>query len=162
MYIERLNMEKLNAVGNYYNNEVVAEWNRLIKHPVEFEINKRYINKYLKPNFNVLDIGGGPGRYSLYLAQNGCNVTLFDLSKVQIDFAKEKAKEMGLNIKTICGDARIIDTIINEEFDIVLLMGPLYHLSDEKDRIKTVETTLSLLKPKGILFTHFISSNAAV
>jgi 2-polyprenyl-3-methyl-5-hydroxy-6-metoxy-1,4-benzoquinol methylase len=155
-------MDKINAVSNYYNSDVMIEWNRLKDHPIEFEINKRYIKKYLKSSDNVLDIGGGPGRYSFYMAQMGCNVTLLDLAQEHINFANEQAKEMNINLSTVCGDARYVDKIIKDKFDVILLMGPLYHLTNEQDRIKTVEATLNLLKPNGILFTHFISSYAAV
>jgi len=155
-------MEKSNAVGDYYNSDVMIEWMRLENHPIEFEINKRFISRYIKSGHKVLDIGGGPGRYSLYTAQQGCDVTLFDLAQVHIDFANKKAQELNLNINAICGDARYIDTIIKDKFDVVLLMGPLYHITDEKERIQTVEAALKLLKTGGVLFTHFISSYAAV
>ena len=64
------------------------------------------LNRYIMPNDKVLDIGGGHGRYFLYLAEKGCNVTLFDLSPENIKFAEERSMEYGYKIKTITGDAR--------------------------------------------------------
>ena len=154
-----------NSVSEYYGNEVMREWERHEKHPVEFAITMRYIKKYTKSGDKVLDIGGGPGRYSTWLAQMGCDVTLFDLTQGNIDFAKQKSKELGLNINAICGNALDVDEILKDsenKFDVVLLMGPLYHLSDEKDRIRSVNNALKLLKPNGILFAAFISSYAVV
>jgi len=110
----------------------------------------------------VLDIGGGPGRYSFYLAERGCDVTLFDLSDENITFAADEAKKRGVPLNTIQGDAREIDTIVNGIYDHILLMGPLYHLPDEADRIKTVNAALNLLKQGGTVFVSFISSHAGM
>ena len=115
-------------VKDLYNNDVIKEWERLLRHPVEYEVTRAYLDRYIKPGDRVLDIGGGPGRYSLYLAKKGCNVTLFDLSDANIAFAKERASEQALSIETVCGEACIVDTLVSGCFDHVLLMGPLYHL----------------------------------
>ena len=62
-------METLDAVRACYDQSVETEWNRLTRHYVEFEINKRFIDRYVQAGQNVLDIGGGPGRYALHLAE---------------------------------------------------------------------------------------------
>jgi len=143
-------------VRDYYNNCIEFEWNRIADRP-EFLLTCRMLGRYINPADKVLDIGGGPGRYSLYLAEKGCNVTLFDLSEENTKFAKKQAAEQGLSIHTITGDAREADKLLNDQFDHVLLMGPLYHLLEEADRIKVVNAALNLLKPGGIIFVSFIS-----
>ena len=87
---------------------------------------------------------------------------MFDLSEGNVAFAKEKATETDLPLNTICGDARYADKLVSGAFDAVLLMGPLYHLPEEKDRIVAIQAALNLLKSGGILFAAFISSYAAV
>jgi SAM-dependent methyltransferase len=77
-------------------------------------------------------------------------------------FAKSKAEELNLNIKTIVGNACDIDTFVNEKYDHVMIMGPLYHLLDESDRRKAVSNSLKLLKPKGIFYASYISSCAGI
>ncbi|MCM3741243.1 hypothetical protein M3210_13285 [Oceanobacillus luteolus] len=72
-------MENIEIVKKFYDETVDYEWERLERHKVEFELTKRYLNRYIKPGDKVLDLGGGPGRYSLYLAELGCAVTLADL-----------------------------------------------------------------------------------
>ena len=48
------------------------EWERLEQHKIEFDISKRYLDNYIiGDNLEVFDIGGGPGRYSIYLAEKG-------------------------------------------------------------------------------------------
>ncbi len=69
------------TIKKYYNDDVEKEWERLEKHFIEFELTKRFLNRYIKPGDKVLDVGGRPGRYSLYLAEKGCDVTLADLSE---------------------------------------------------------------------------------
>jgi len=155
-------MDDIEIVKNYYDNNVRMEWERLDKYYVEFEITKRYFNRYITQGDKVLDVGGGPGRYSLYLLEKGCDVTLIDLSPNNVKFAKDRAAEQHLNLNAISGDARNITNIVNDKFDHILLMGPLYHLCDDTDRVNIINSCLSLLKPNGIIYISFVSSNARI
>ncbi|THE11396.1 class I SAM-dependent methyltransferase [Bacillus timonensis] len=155
-------MDNLEVVRKFYDETVNDEWERLERHKVEFELNKRFMNRYMKPNDKVLDLGGGPGRYSLYLSEHGCDVTLADLSQKNVDFALNKAKELGFPLKGLQVDSRDLSTIEDSQFDYVLCMGPMYHLKSEKDRAKTIRECLKKLKPNGIIFVAFVSSYAFV
>ena len=148
----------INMVKKFYDDNTEQEWTRLDRRPIEFEIAKRYLSRFIKPGDKVLDMGGGPGRYTLWLAEMGCTVTLADLSGENVRFAKRKAKELGLSIRTYQLDARQTDALKGEKFDHILLFGPLYHLLEESDREKAVKESLSLLKPGGTLACTFISS----
>lgn len=106
----------------------------------------------------MLDLGGGPGRYSLYLSQLGCDVTLADLSQKNVDFALNKAKELGIALQGICVDSRDLTNIHDGIYDHVLCMGPMYHLKDEFDRVKTIKECLKKLKSDGTIFVSFVSS----
>lgn len=155
-------MSDIEVVKEYYNDNVEGEWERLEENPYEFIINTHFMDRYIKSGDKVLDIGGGPGKYSLYFASKGCNVTLIDLSEENIKFAKAKAKEQNLNIKAIAGNACDIENILSEQYDHVLLMGPLYHLLEETDRRKAVSGSLKLLKPDGVFYASFISAYAGI
>lgn len=148
--------ETLKTIQDYYNANVENEWNRIAGRP-EFLLTCRMLDRYIKPGDVILDIGGGPGRYSLYLAQKGCDVTLLDLSPENTKFAAERAIERGLTIKTISGDAREADKLALGQYDHVLLMGPMYHLLEEQDRITAINASLCLLKPSGIIFISFLN-----
>lgn len=154
-------MHDTDIVRGYYNETVEKEWNRIAGRP-EFLLTVRFLDRYVHPGDRVLDIGGGPGRYSLYLAQKGCEVTLFDLAEENLRFAQARASEQGLSLHTVCGDARMADRSVEGVFDCVLLMGPLYHLLDECDRIRAVEAALRLLRPGGVLFASFINLYAGL
>jgi len=148
--------EEIKIVQDHYNSNVMNEWNRIADRP-EYLLTCRMLDRYIKPNDSVLDIGGGPGRYSIYFAQKGSNVTLFDLSHENTKFAQERAIEYGLTIKTVTGDAREADKLVDVQFDHILLMGPMYHLLEENDRISAVNAALKLLKPNGIIYISFIN-----
>lgn len=154
-------MDTTKIVKEYYDNGFETEWNRIANRP-EFIITCRFLDRYIKPGDKVLDIGGGPGRYSIYLAQKGCDVTLFDLSEGNLVFAEKKSQEYGISFKTVCGDACIADELLSEQFDHILLMGPMYHLLEESDRTNAVTAALSLLKTGGILFASFIQMFAGI
>jgi len=153
--------DTIKIIRDYYDGEVEGEWNRIAGRP-EFLLTCRMLDRYIKPGDQVLDIGGGPGRYSLYLAEKGSDVTLFDLSPENVRFAKERAGECGLSIDAIAGDAREADALAEGPFDHVLLMGPMYHLLEEVDRVRAAEASLNLLKPGGLLYVSFISMFAGI
>lgn len=154
-------MDDIQIVKQYYNQSVESEWGRIANRP-EFMLTVRFLERYISPGDSILDIGGGPGRYTMHLAEKGCRVTLFDLSDENVKFASVKARELGLPISAVCGDAREADKIVNEQFDHILLMGPLYHLLEEEDRVKAVNAAISLLKPGGTLFASFISMSGGL
>ena len=153
--------ENTKIIQDFYDAGVQVEWNRIANRP-EFLLTCRMIDRYIKQGDKVLDIGGGPGRYSLYLADKGCDVTMLDLSPENVRHVKERAAEQGLLISAVAGDARDADTLIMGQFDHVLLMGPLYHLLEEADRVRAVNASINLLKPGGLLFASFINMFAGI
>lgn len=162
MYYGKFNAElakqDVDIVRAHYNEDANKEWSRFDGGArVEFELNKRFLARYIKPGDRVLDCGGGPGRYSLWLSEMGCDVTLFDLAEENVKFGLAKADELGLKLSGIAGDARKVRELTDGEFDHVLLMGPLYHLTDEADRRMAVNSCMDCLKVGGTLSTAFIS-----
>jgi len=69
----------MNRVESYYD-EGYDEWSRLDRHRIEYEMTRRTLDRYIQGSQKILDVGGGPGRYSIYLAGKGHRVTLVDLS----------------------------------------------------------------------------------
>lgn len=152
-------MKDFEIVQRYYDRTVLTEWNRLSYHGrlrPEFVISSRYLARYVKPGDRVLDLGGGPGRYSIFLAERGCDVTLADLSGGNVAFAQGKARERGVRLRALEMNALDISPLAGEQFDHVLCMGPLYHLLEEGERRTCVQNALSLLRPGGVFFAAFI------
>ncbi len=85
----------MNTVESYYDTNVQLEWERFDRHRMEFAITKRVLARFLPPPpVSILDCGGGPGRYSIHLAQQGYSVTLLDLAKNNLLFAQNKASNI--------------------------------------------------------------------
>ena len=156
--------DRIREVEQFYD-EQYEEWERLAWHLPEFEVTKRYMLKYITGNKKVLDIGGGPGRYSIFLAQQGHEVTLLDLSGKNIRQAINHAEEAGVHLDScIHGNALWLHEYLykEEQFDVVLLMGPLYHLLREEDRMQALQEAMRMLKPGGIMIAAFISAYAPI
>ncbi|WP_350343174.1 methyltransferase domain-containing protein [Proteinivorax tanatarense] len=150
-------------VEEFYDSSANYEWERLNKHKIEFEITKRYLDRYIQKGAKILDVGGGPGRYSIYLAQQGHDVTLLDLSSNNISLAKQKAEERGVSLSNyIHGNVLDLSKLQDQSYDVVLCMGPMYHLTEEGDRKRAIRECLKKLKKDGSIFVAFISAYAPI
>ena len=152
----------MDNIETFYDDNTQYEWDRLGRHRMEFEVTMLALKNYLpEPPQKVLDVGAGPGRYSVALGGQGYDVTLVDLSKNCLDFAKDKASEAGIELAGyIHGNALNLSQIERQSCDAVLLMGPLYHLLTMKQRQKAVHEAQEVLKPDGFIFASFITRYA--
>ncbi|WP_226000560.1 class I SAM-dependent methyltransferase [Paenibacillus sp. BJ-4] len=124
---------------------------------IELERSKEIISRYVSRSSQVIyDIGGGVGVYSFWLAELGHEVHLFDLSPQAIEFARQQQQNKPIISKLETADARNVDRE-DESADIVLLMGPLYHLTEQHERIKALQEAARVLKKGGTLITSAIS-----
>lgn len=118
------------------------------------------IQRYLPPPpALVLDVGGGPGAYAHWLARAGYEVHLRDPMAGHVAQALE-AGGGNLLASTEVGDARSLD-FEDETADGVLLLGPLYHLTEPDDRARALEESMRVLRPGGPLFAAGISRFAS-
>jgi len=113
------------VVEQYYDENVQREWERMDRHRTEFAVTLRVLHDYLPmPPARLIDIGGGPGRYAIALAQQGYAVTLVDLSQRCLGFAQDKAREAGVELAgCVRGNAVNLTRFSDTEFDAALLMG---------------------------------------
>lgn len=126
-------MERMEALTNYYTTH--NEDARLTpkRGMVEFLTTIHYVEKYLKPGMRILEIGAGTGRYSHYFAQNGYAVDAVELMECNIEVFKANTKD-GENITVQQGDAVNLRNIASDQYDITLLLGPMYHLYTDEDK----------------------------
>lgn len=147
----------MSDILNYYNQS--DEWGRLEREPIEYQVNWHYIKKFLPKTGNVLDNGAGPGKYSMELAKEGYTVTLADFTPRLVDIAKKKAIDLNLNNQFndfLVADARELNMLEDNQFDASLMLGPMYHLQDEGDRIKAINELKRVTKKGGIIFVAFM------
>ena len=149
-------LDSIEEVRRFYDSASQMEWERLEKHPFEFLLTTYMMERYVRPGNRVLDIGGGPGRYSIHFAQKGCAVTLAELSEGNAALAREKAAQAGVPLDVRVSNCLDLEALGLGQFDHVFLMGPLYHLQREEDRVRAVEIALGHLKPGGALYASFI------
>lgn len=128
-------------------------------HKTEYIISRYWIDKYLNKNIKILEIGAGTGRYSINLANEGYDVTSVDLSKHNIDILNSKIND-NMKIKTYLGDATDLSMLKDETYDLVLCLGPLYHLYND-DMKKCIKEALRVSKKGAILFFAYLPSNFA-
>jgi len=151
-------MTNFERVKSYYS--VFNEWNRLDvpEGKLELDLTMPIITSHLPQNAEVLDLGGGPGRYTIELAKQDHILHLADLSQTLLDDAKSRIAELGItNVKSITLVNAIDLSNYNDcSFDAVLLLGPLYHLTDESERLSCIKEVYRVLKPKGLVFASFI------
>jgi len=158
----------MNDPAAYYNQDPALEWNRLFSTPyrrLEWEVMLYFLNRYLPPEGRVLDLGGGPGRYTLELAKQGYQVTLVDLAERNIDWAQKKIQAAGLsrNVEACrVGDARNLDEFPDAVFDAVLCMGPLYHLPKREDRLQCLRECARVLKGRAPFFDTLLPRTAYI
>jgi len=141
-----------NEILEFYNSG--AEIGRLERGigKIEYERTKEIILRYLpKEKSTIYDIGGGIGVYSKWLSKLGHEVHLIELSPNTVKYAKKINASPGSPIHSIeVGDARNINKP-DGSADIVLLMGPMYHLTNIEDRLKALNEAKRVLKKGGLL-----------
>ena len=110
----------------------------------------------------VIDIGGGTGKHALWLARRGYEVHLIDIVPLHIELARqESARQPEYQLASAeVGDACSIDRD-DSSVDAALLFGPLYHLTDKKDRLKALSEAHRVLKTGGVLLAVGISRFAS-
>ncbi|MDO4199012.1 MAG: methyltransferase domain-containing protein [Erysipelotrichaceae bacterium] len=132
---------------------------------VEFMTSIKYIEEYIKPGDRIVDIGAGSGRYSIYLKNQGYDVTAVEYVRPNIG----KIKRNDPDIKVIEASATDLSMFKDNEFDVAIMFGPMYHLNDKEDKIKALSEMKRITKrimfvtyymnEYGILKHAFIDNN---
>jgi S-adenosylmethionine-dependent methyltransferase len=156
----------MSIVERFYDANAEREWERLTfeyepHRWLEFQVGMQILEKYLPPApGRVLDVGSGPGRYAIALAKKGYHVTLFDLSGESLALAQRNAAEADVEDRMegyVLGEASDLGRFADGGFDGVLVMGPLYHLIDEADRLSAVRESLRVLRGGGTVVATIIN-----
>ena len=147
-------METKDFLTNYY--ERYDENGRLIsKHGmVEYITTMKYIDKYLKPNMRVMEIGAATGRYSHALAQRGYRVNAVELIEHNIEIFRQNTLD-GEPVTITQGNAVDLSAFGSDTYDITLLLGPMYHLFTTDDKLKALSEAIRVTKKGGIVFAAY-------
>jgi SAM-dependent methyltransferase len=149
-------------VRAYYASFGEREWQRLTNPDdgaVEFAVTKQFLTRYLPPSGRILDLGGGPGRYTIWLAEQGYQVVLADLSPDLLAIARTQIAMAGVSeqVETVVeADACDLSHWPDASFDAVLCLGPFYHLPDPAQRVQAAQELARVLRPGGIAAVAFM------
>lgn len=158
-------------IGYYDNYDEEIRLSKDNAHRIEFLTTTHFLEKYLPSNASLLDVAAGTGAYSFYFAEMGHHVDARDITPSHVTKMEAKLSEHNgpIDLTVGQGDARDLSEFQNEQYDMVLCMGPHYHLLDSRDRQKCIGECLRVLKKGGILaiayinkyaiFTHFAHRN---
>jgi SAM-dependent methyltransferase len=142
-----------------------SELDRLAKGigPLELARTQELIERFIRSTpATIYDIGGAHGVYSFWLAGMGYDVHLVDIVPLHIEHARRIAGNptspqlAGMQV----GDARCLP-FAGESADVMILHGPLYHLTEYADRMAALREAYRVLRPGGLLLAFTISNYAS-
>lgn len=144
---------------HYENNNEDRRLTRGRHNSVEFLTTVRYVQQYLGEGMRILEIGAGTGQYSHYFARKGYKVDAVELTEHNIGIFKDNTLP-GENVAVYQGNATDLShvsglRIADETYDITLLLGPMYHLLDERDRLSALSEAIRVTKCGGVIFSAY-------
>jgi ubiquinone/menaquinone biosynthesis C-methylase UbiE len=113
------------------------------------------------PPARLLDVGGGPGVYATRLARAGYDVHLLDVLPLHVEQARAAA-QADAPFTAEVGDARDLSSHADESVDAVLLLGPLYHLTERSDRVRALAEARRVVRAGGVVAAVAISRYASL
>lgn len=125
---------------------------------VEFETTMHHLHQFLQPGMHLLDIGAGTGRYSSALMAEGYEVKAVELVKRNIEVFRKR--EPGADV--VQGDARSMPFLPSDSADITLLLGPLYHLIGDEEKVKALAEARRVTRPGGLIFVAYLMNEYSI
>lgn len=122
------------VVENYENYQ---EENRLTTNnarKIEFITTTRILDEHLEKDMKILDCAAGTGVYAFYFADKGYPVTAADITPRHVDIINRTLKDKKYQMQTAVLDATDMGIFGDGSFDVVLNMGPFYHLTSKEQR----------------------------
>ena len=142
-------------VLEYYGANIEAERLARGAGALEFARTKEILGRFLEPRSEIADVGGAVGHYAEWLADERHSVELLDVVPLHVDLARQRAGEPA-RFGARLGDARALP-FDDGSFDAILLLGPLYHLGEARDRALALREAARVCRAGGIVFAAAIS-----
>lgn len=158
----------MNEIEAYYNK--FNEEKRLdSRHgQVEYQVTMKYIHEMIQEKYlqnaktpeliKILDIGAGTGRYAVALSEEGYDVTAVELVKYNLGILKKK----GSRVRAMQGNAMNLKKLEDNQFDVTLLFGPMYHLFGKQDKKKALSEAKRVTKPGGVILVAYVMNEYGV
>lgn len=144
--------------GTGYERERLAEGSSRI----EFARTKELLRRFLpSAPATILDVGGGPGVYAAWLSDEGYQVHLVDVVPLHVEQATATAQGRDPSFTVELGDAR---SLVQDDssYDAVLMLGPLYHITEREERVRALAEAKRVVRPDGLVAAAAISRFASL
>lgn len=149
-------------VAEYFDQLAEGEWERLTRSPVErikLEVHAHYLREYVQPGWRVLEVGAGAGRFTQVLSEIGAQITVTDVSEVQLNLNREKAQELGFEeaVESRSGvDVMDMAALSDGSFDCVVCYGgPLSYVFE--GRRQAMSECVRVTRPGGAVLVSVMS-----
>lgn len=127
--------------------------------PVSLEVHGHYLRRFVTRGDRVLDVGAGPGRFTIELAQLGARIVVADLSTVQLELNRTKVAEAGVENavdERVVADVTDLSGFADEEFDATVCYGgPLSYALDRAEQ--GVAELVRVTRPGGFVLASVMS-----
>ena len=125
---------------------------------VEFTTTMHHLHRFLQPGNLILDIGAGTGRYTSALMADGYQVKAVELVRRNIEvFLKREP-----TADVVQGDARNMDFLPSGIADVTLMLGPLYHLIGDEEKLRALREAKRVTKPGGLIFIAYLMNEYSI
>lgn len=128
---------------------------------LEFHYTKKILGKHIMPDSSIIELGCGGGYYGVYFADKCAKYVGIDITPENIAVFEKKIKHSGFyHVRASVGDATNLYNIGNNSFDVVLCLGPMYHLPPKERELVFTECK-RIAKPGAVLAFAYISAMGA-
>jgi ubiquinone/menaquinone biosynthesis C-methylase UbiE len=151
----------------YYDEYGEQEWTRFEQARMgaaNFGVHAHYLRRFVRAGDRVLDVGAGPGRFTIELARLGAQVVVADLSPGQLELNREKVAAAGFDgsvVDRVVADVTDLGAFEDERFDAAVCYGgPLSYVVDEAER--AVTELVRVVRPGGHVLISVMSLVGAI
>ena len=154
-------------VASFYDEYGEQEWTRFDdgRTPApSLEVHFAQLRRYVNEGDRVLDVGAGPGRFTLELARIGAQISVADISPGQLELNKQRLAAEGLEERSaehVVADVRDLGQWSDDTFDATVCFGgPLSYVLDDAE--PAVRELVRVTKPSGHVLLSVMSLVGAV
>lgn len=127
--------------------------------PQSVQVHVQHLRRFVRAGDRVLDIGAGPGRFTIELARLGANIAVADLSPRQLELNREKLSAAGFEERVterVLADVTDLSHFADVSFDVVVCYGgPLSYVVDRAD--EAVAELVRVTRPGGHVLLSVMS-----
>jgi SAM-dependent methyltransferase len=147
-------------VARFFDEYGEKEWERLDARPmdrVNFEVHRRLLQEHVGRGDRVLEIGAGPGRFTLELARLGARILVGDISPRQLELHREKTAAVEDAVENrLLLDVVDLSELPDGSFHVTVCYGgPLSYVLDRAD--DAVAELLRVTRPGGRVLLSVMS-----